>query len=202
MTKKVQPKRRRGGAWVFVPDDPEKQLEDDKQHVIESLFGLRKMDFPARCLALEQYYDYFPEEAGRVVPDGGCWILVIEPPNTEYSVAPFSFWFAEPWPMDYSGDPTPKRVKIITPSGELGLFPREYRVINEPERYYEFVGNGITLHFFGGEAAGVPEDQLFYLRSRGIAQRDAIGMLIKSIRTHGVLWMECDSDLAVTFHRG
>ena len=110
--------------------------------------------------AMEQFQDYFP---GRnKVPDGGGWILVKTPPPTEYTVPPLSIWFAEPWPMDNERHST-HRVKILTPKGELGLFPREYSLIEDPAKYYEFVGQGMEIHFFGNEE-GVPKDALFYLR--------------------------------------
>lgn len=178
------------GNWVFVPEDAEEAAERDREEVQTRLFGLHQMDFPARCKALDQYYDYFPEDGGMAaVPDGGAWVLVKNPPHTEYTVPPLSFWFAEPWPM-LGGGPQPKRVKVVTQQGGLGLFPSEFVVVKDFERWFEFVGAGIEARFFGGPTAGVPEAQLHYLRSRGIAKRDAIVMLVGSIRAHGVLWLE------------
>lgn len=190
------PRRRPGGKWVFVADTSEEALEKRKDAVMtmlnigQTFGGAHRNPFAA----IEQFHDYFPGE--QKVPEGGSWIMVTRSPDTEYTVPPLSCWYAEPWPMnDHYGC---CRVKIITPMGELGVFPREYSLLKEPEKYFEFVGKGMTAKFFGGED-GIPKDALFYLRSRGIGKRDAIVMLIGQIRSHGVLWLEADQQCAEYF---
>ena len=89
------------------------------------------------------------------------------------------------------------RVKVMTPKGELGLFPREYSYIKEPQKYYEFIGDGMEMKFFGNEE-GVPKDKLFYLRSRGISKKDALCMLIAEIKCHGVMWIEAARERLAT----
>lgn len=189
------------GKWVFVPSSklsPEEQEEVKFNEVLEGLqlqamMGSRSYPFAA----LDAFQDYFP---GRnKVPDGGGWILVKTPPPTEYTVPPLSIWFAEPWPIERERNST-HRVKILTPKGELGLFPREYSLIEDPAKYYEFVGQGMEIRFFGNEE-GVPKDALFYLRSRGISKKDALCMLIADIKAHGVMWIETDRQIASVFVR-
>jgi hypothetical protein len=124
---------------------------------------------------------------------------VKRPPFTEYTVPPFSFWFAEPWPHKNERHCS-HRVKIITPKGELGLYPREYVIVKDIAKYYEFLGSGMEMKFFGNDD-GVPKDKLFYMRSRGIAKRDAIALLIGSIKAHGVCWIETTREIAETFCR-
>lgn len=64
--------------------------------------------------------DAFPEDYGKELPEEGAWIRVNSSPNCEYTVPPFSMWRASRWYMDASLAPI-KRVKIITPKGDLGL---------------------------------------------------------------------------------
>jgi hypothetical protein len=144
---------------------------------------------------VEQIHDYFP--GANEVPKEGAWILVKTPPPCEYTVPPLSMWFATPWDMKRERNNS-HRVRIVTPRGDLGLFPREYSIVKNPEKYHEFLGQGMELQFFGG-VDGVPADQLFYLRSRGISKRDAIAMLLGNIRAHGVCWIETSRELCATF---
>jgi hypothetical protein len=197
-----RPRQKVGGKWVFVPDrerDPKEVREEQENQVatmlaIGSSLGSGRHPFAA----FDQFRDYFPDD--NAVPEGGSWILVKKPPlNIEYTVPPLSLWFAEPWLMEGNGHMKPFRVKVMTPRGELGLFPHEYTLIDEVEKFYEFFGQGMTVNFFGGDTAGVPEPALFYLRSRGIDKADAIKLLIGSVKAPGVLWVETDRDIAKAF---
>lgn len=186
------------GKWVFVPDEqiPEEERHRDEMEAVTNMLALGwTSDHP--FAAAEQFHDYFPGD--NMVPEGGGWILVKTPPPTEYTVPPFSIWFAEAWPMECERHDS-HRVRIITPRGELGLFPREFSYVKDPAKYYEFVGQGMTIHFFGNET-GVPKDALFYLRSRGVSKRDALCMLIADIKSHGVMWIETDPEIAASFGR-
>lgn len=193
-----KPRRRKGGQWVFVPDEdiPEEERHLQRMDEVVQMLSLGwTADNP--FAAVDQFHDYFPGE--NVVPEGGAWILVKDSPPTEFTLRPFSIWFAEPWPMENDRWGC-NRVKVMTPRGELGLFPREFSVVKDPAKYYEFLGQGITIHFFGKEE-GVPKDALFYLRSRGISKRDALCMLISEIKAPCVLWLETDPKIAATFGR-
>lgn len=187
------------GKWVFVPvskDVSPEELEREKMDEVSSIVSLGwSKEHP--FAPAEEFTNYFPGD--NKVPDGGAWILVKHPPSTEYTVPPLSIWFAEPWPMDNEKHSS-HRVKIMTPKGELGLFPREYSLIKEPQKYYEFIGDGMEIHFFGNEE-GVPKDALFYLRSRGISKKDALCMLISEVKAHGVMWVESAIEIQKMFCR-
>jgi hypothetical protein len=193
------------GKWkrVFVPDKeltPEELQQEREEHVHGLLsLGLIGGRMESRFAAVEQWRDYFPGE--NEVPEGGAWVLVKKSPQCEYTVPPLSLWFAEPWPMESSARVVPHRVKIVTPRGDLGLFPHEYSRVDDVSKYYEFFGRGMRVRFFGGQTAGIPEMALFYLRSRGIAKADAISMLIGNIKAPGVLWVETERKVARAFVR-
>lgn len=197
-----KPKSKPGGKWVFVPskemspEEKELALKEEQDEVFSMIAAHSSMSGNPFA-AVEEFHNYFP---GRnQVPEGGGWVLVKDPPMTEFTVPPLSIWFAEPWPMQgerYCSH----RVKIVTPRGDIGLFPREYSLIDRPEIYYKFVGNGMEVKFFGNEE-GVPKDKLFYLRSRGISKKDALVMLVGEIKSHGILWIETQKEVAMTFCR-
>lgn len=195
-----KPKQKPAGKWVFVPqkdmtpEEIQQQLEDDvDSHLqMQASFGL---DMEARWGLVRQREDFLPGK--NKVPEGGAWILIKDPPNTEYTVPPMSVWFAEPWPHREERLST-HRVKILTPKGELGIYPREYSLIEDPGKYYEFIGQGMEIKFFGNEE-GVPKDKLFYLRSRGISKAEALSLLIGSIKAHGVLWIEATRETVSSF---
>lgn len=191
------PKQKAGGKWVFVadesltPEERHKQLEDD----VDEMLNVAPNDFGVRCSLVRERENYLPGK--NKVPDDGAWILVKDSPPMQYTVPPMSIWFATPWPMTNDRLDT-HRVKIITPQGELGVFPREYSLLEHPEKYYEFVGDGMEVKFFGNEE-GVPRDKLFYLRSRGISKKDALVMLVGNIKAHGVLWIETTREVVACF---
>lgn len=195
-----KPRSKPGGKWTFVPDKdrtPEEVQADAEnfafgQAGIQSLFS---KSFADRCKVVEQVQDYLP--GNNKVPEGGAWILIKNSPPTEYTVPPLSIWYAEPWPMG-DGNRITYRVKVVTPKGELGVFPREYSLIGDPGKYFQFIGEGMEAKFFGSEE-GIPRDKLFYLRSRGISKTDAIIMLIGSIKAHGVMWLESSPEVAEHF---
>lgn len=185
------------GKWVFVPNEnrnPE-EVEQEAMEEVSTGLCLFRTDFAGRCAAVEEFTNYFP--GTNKVPEGGAWVLVKHPPQCEYTVPPLSIWFAEPWPIDNERHCS-HRVQIVTPRGSLGLFPREYSLIENPEKYYEFIGDGMEMKFFGNDE-GVPELPLFYLRSRGISKKDAIAMLIGQIKAHGVCWIETNPETCAVF---
>lgn len=197
--KRTKKERESGGRWVFVPEKdltPEQiadNLEADKDEVMNMLMVHRDPNNP--FAVVDEFHDYFPGE--QEVPEEGAWILVKELPGMEYMVPPLSIWFATPWPQDSGRHPV-HRVKIITPKGEIGVYPHEYSKVKDPGKYFEFVGDGMSVKFFGNEE-GVPRDKLFYIRSRGISKKDAMLMLIGSIMAHGVMWLETDEEVCKQF---
>lgn len=199
-TKAQKEAEAKGGRWVFVPQEeltPEQiadNLEADKDEVMSKITAQGDPRYP--FAKIDEFHDYFP--GTNEVPKGGSWIMVKEPPSTQYTVPPLSIWFATAWPM-YSGKHQIHRVKVVTPKGELGLFPHEYVRVPDPGKYYEFIGDGMTAKFFGGANKGVPADKLFYLRSRGISKKDAMILLVGSIMAHGVMWLETDENVVKQF---
>lgn len=195
--KKGQPK----GRWVFVPEekmtDTQKAqaLEDEKDLWMQGNAMLAHLGGNPFAV-MEQFHDVFPGD--NLVPEGGCWVLVKTSPPTQWTVPPLSIWFVEPWPMQNESRFASNRVRCVTPRGDLGLFPREYQIVRDPGKYFEFIGDGMEVKFFG-PTDGVPKDALFYLRSRGVAKRDALAMLIGEIRAPGVLWMESSPDVCAVF---
>src|SRR5437762_3387591 len=126
-------KRTKTGTWKFIPDStiPESEIrERQERDVLDRLcvgvqFGTPETRFARGCAAVEEFHDHFP--GGNEVPKGGAWILVKTPPPCEFTVPPLSLWFATPWPFDPAyREVDPKRVCILTPRGNLGIFPREY----------------------------------------------------------------------------
>lgn len=209
-----KPKDTPGGKWVLVPDEDlnetdkarlsdyekaeqERLLEDEMDAVVTMLSIGRDPNHP--FAAAEQFRDYFPGD--QELPKKGGWIMMTRLLPTEFTPPPMSFWFATPWPMSNESrvHRPPYRVKIITPRGELGVFPHEYAYVKEPGKYLEFIGTDMKACFFGASDRGIPKDALFYLRSRGISKRDAITMLVGEIKAHGVLWLETAEHITAHF---
>lgn len=196
-----------GYITIQVPDKsltPEQRDELESQAMDEvasslGVFPLWKGEDPmqAGICRVKEFSDYFP--GANKLPEEGAWIMVTDPPCTEYTVPPLSMWFASPWPQDGHRGHTIHRVKIVTPRGELGLFPREYSHIKDVGEYFPHIGNGeLEIKFFGG-IEGVPADALFYLRSRGISKADAITMLLGQIKSHGVCWIQAAPEICAAF---
>lgn len=197
--KSKKPRAKAGGTWIFVEDEnltPEQKaanLEEEKDQIMSHIVAISDPKYP--FARLDEFHDYFP--GNQEVPKEGAWILVKKCPPTEYTVPPLSIWFATPWPM--KGDKRmPHRVKLVTPKGDLGMFPHEYALVTDMSKYWEFMGQGMTARFFGNDK-GIPADQLHYIRSRGISKRDAIIMLVGNIKAHGVLWFETAPEIGAQF---
>jgi hypothetical protein len=191
---KRPPKQKGSGKGGIVPGSAE-EAESRAMDEVTTLLSCFTTDFASRVAATEQFGDYFP--GANEVPEGGAWILVKREIPCAITVPPLSLWFAEPWPM--AGRHRVHRVKIITPRGELGVFPHEYSRVADVAKYYEFLGAGMEIRFFGGELQGLPELPLFYLRSRGISKRDALAMLVGHIKAHGVCWIESTPETCAAF---
>lgn len=179
----------------MTPGELAEREAERMREVGDGLTMFAGADMQMRFAAVEQFTDYFP--GSNKVSEEGDWILIKNPPSCEYTVPPLSIWFATPWPIQNERHCS-HRVKILTPRGELGVFPREYSKINDPGKYFEFIGDGMEIKFFGNEE-GVPKDQLFYIRSRGVSKKDALALLIGNIKAHGVMWIEATKDVAASF---
>lgn len=198
MLRHKKPRNRKGGKWVFVDDTPE-EAEERRRELVDGMIACQMALSPnmdARFKAAESYQNYFPGD--NEVPEEGAWILVKTPPHCEYTVKPLSIWFAQPWPSNLQSVNDAHRVRIVTPRGDLGLFPQEYRIINDIQTYYQFIGEGMEIKFFG-PVDGVPVNQLHYIMSRGISKTDAIAMLLGLIKGHGICWLEATKELTDEF---
>lgn len=188
---------------TLTEEQKERLEQEDREDCLNELATLNSMNSMIPRLnpfaALDEFHNYFP--GNNEVPKEGAWIMLKTFPPTEFTVTPFSFWFATPWPMQCTRR-DPHRVKIVTPRGDIGLFPHEYVRVENPEKYFEFIGDGMEIKFFTNlKEDALPKDKLFYLRSRGIAKKDALAMLIGSIKSHGVFWLETQKEIAMTFCR-
>lgn len=179
------------GKYVLNPKfrESEAEAEDTRAAVMEvcSLHGSVRT-----CGGLDEFQGYYPEEYGKVVPEAGTWIVVQHPPQgTEYTVPPFSIWYAVPWQMD-GGEIKGRnihRVRIQTPCGDLGLFPREYALVNDIKTYIGREKDGVLFHRLSGEGM-LPTETLFYMQSRGISRPDACMMLLDQIADPTFGWFE------------
>lgn len=149
----------------------------------------------ALAMTLEDYWSMMPDECGCKIPPEGCWIMVKRPPNTEFTVPPFSMWYA-------LEDVRPRKsagiyredvglayhlAKILTPRGDLWLWPGEYVPVKDVSKYFEFPEEHIHINLLGGEE--LAPDKLFYIRSRGISKKDAIKMLIGEVKTQNIAYV-------------
>ncbi len=135
---------------------------------------------------------YYPQDYGLALPEEGGWIRVNKPPSsTEYTVPPFSMWYAMNWQCDIGeiAGVKPKRVKIQTPAGDLGLWPSEYCVVKSITEYVGRESEGIFFRTLGGESA-FQTDALFYILSRGIPRQQACMMLLDQMRDMAFGWFE------------
>lgn len=140
-------------------------------------------------LSPEDYYTLCPEAIHSRVPPEGAWIMIKDPPTTEFTVPCLSMWYALP---DDKQTHVPgqirHRVKILTPLGTLWLWPYEYVVVRDLQPYLDMPGDHIHIHYLGGDG-GVNADRLFYLRSRGISKAEAVKMLVGEVKAQDVMFI-------------
>lgn len=135
---------------------------------------------------MTEFENTFPEDFGKKLPPEGKWVQIKHTPHTEFTVPPFSIWFALPWEDSAHSK---NRVKIVTPSGSLGLWPHEYMVVEDMTQYLGRESEGILLHQMNDKPV-CNVDHLFYLMSRGITRKQAVMMLINDIKDPTFLWLE------------
>lgn len=164
-------------------------------------------DFRSNSMnSIQDVESTFPEKYGKKLAEGGQWVMVMTPPGTKFQIPPFSIWFAQNWPMEMDErgrgrkGPLPKRARILTPCGDLGVFPHEYSVVEDASAYLGREKEGILLHMMNGQPA-VNQEHLHYLMSRGIRRQDALLMLIHTIKDPTFLWFELAPKYGQTFGR-
>jgi len=117
------------------------------------------------------------EPGDKELPEDGAWIMVLLPPNCEYTVEPLSIYFAVP-------DTTGPRYKarILCRQGPLWLWPHEYTIIENVSEYITMLGDdGPKINYMSARTE-LSGDKLFYLRSRGVPYADAVLMLLGEVK--------------------
>ncbi len=141
---------------------------------------------------LHEEMAYFPKDHNLDIPEEGHWIFIAHVPSVEIRVTRFSVWYALPV-VRTSGHSFPLHLaKILTPMGELYLWPHEYRKI-ELAKILPFVGKHYTIHWFGdNNSINFDPNTLHYIMSRGICQEKAIEMLLPETHSQTICWLEAD----------
>lgn len=168
-------------------EEAQAEKEEIKNAMLQGLCGLGEIE------------DAFPEDYGNLLPEEGAWIRVNNPPNCEFTVPPFSMWRASRWFLPPNGlGVSYKQVKIITPKGDLGLWPHEYCIVKD---ITEWLGHEhVYMRMLGeGAESGINPDQLFYIRSRGVSRREAERMLFTQITSQAYCWFETHPAYAQLF---
>lgn len=185
---------------------PKKYLDADRTEVNPEWLEWReeKERGAARFFGPDVHMQLYPEEHGRAIPKGGCWIRVLEEPFTElrarFRVPLQSIWRARPHYLNVGGlgvGRRPHQAVIATPGGDLHLWPWEYDIVPSVAG---FIGRepDFVLHRLGGEPvfSGELEDQLFYLQSRGLTRHDASMLLLDDMLTTNFVYFTMADDLA------
>lgn len=83
-------------------------------------------------------------------------------------------------------------VKILTPNGSVILQPQEYEIVPDIKaKLAEVDGEHFMMKHFGSETQIKKlDDQIHYLRSRGIPKADAITLVMGRIKSQKVFWLE------------
>jgi hypothetical protein len=214
MATKVKPVKRHKSAkrtdvpekYILNPEYLEHHRKYSKEGFIDEIYagtslllGGHGNPFAACEAARAELMAYFPEDYGAKIPEEGGWILVTNPPHTEIKVNRFSIWFAMPEVRPGRNGFTMHLARILTPEGNLWLWPHEYSVV-QVEKYLEFVGEGFEINYFSQEAE-IKTDALFYLMSRGIKRPVALRLLLPTLKSQTVCWLEAHEELQGLFQR-
>lgn len=138
---------------------------------------------------------YFPEEYNEEIPEGGHWIMVTQPPHTEYTVKKFSIWYAlndagktrhdfPLFPIRYA--------KIKTPKGELRLYPWEYSKI-DLSKYADVIGTEHLKLVFMSENPTLEKEtaeKIYYIRTRGISKLEAYKLILGELKDPNLCYLE------------
>lgn len=189
---------------IVNPEFAEYQQQYGKENLIHEihtgaalLLSDRSNPFAAYTAAKAEEESYFPEDFGSDIPEEGCWVLVKTPPCTEIRISKFSIWYALPVVRPQSNGFSLHLAKILTPDGDLCLWPHEYVKV-DVAKYMEFIGQGFEINYFG-EAAEIHTDSLFYLMSRGVTRPAALQLLLPSLQSQTVCWLEACEEVQAYF---
>lgn len=158
---------------------------------------------------------YFPEDAGKEIPEEGAWVMVLDVPHTELSarfdVPLMSTWRARRHSANYghlrsswaSGKVmtlpfTPQQAVIATPEGDLHLWPHEYTVISDVS-FMVGAEPEFTMMTLGGEPVfddPVLVERLFYLQTRGISREEAALLMLNDQQAPDFVYFVMHPELA------
>lgn len=156
---------------------------------------------------------YMPERDGKLIPPEGAWIIVLEEPSTvlqsRFRLPPVSLWRARPHTLEVGGvrveghgvsaEHFPHQAVIVTPGGDLHLWPHEYVIVPDPARLVGLPGT--ELHSLGGQPV-LDEDHLFYLMSRGVPRHEATLLLFDTITEQNYLYATFSDEVAARLSAG
>lgn len=192
----------------FSAKPPKKYADKDRTRATQEWLDWREDFAEAEISAMGpgSHETYFPDLHGKAIPDEGCWIRVLIEPLTElqerFQVPLQSMWRArrheveagERWGL------RPQQAVIVTPGGELHLWPYEYGIVSDITQYVGMEPD-VTMHTLGGDPlfSDDMEEQLFYLQSRGISRREAAMLLLNDINAQGFCYFTLDPEYAEYF---
>lgn len=142
------------------------------------------------CLNPAQWEDFDPEPE-KIIPEEGAWVTVIRPPHTAISVYfGETFWATRDENADQYGFVHGGMVKITihTHRGDLCLFPHEYAVLGTDE-ITKFYAEGELIFHADEHYEHFLNQQLHYVRSRGIGLEQALPLVLGSLKEN-VGWFE------------
>ena len=161
-----------GKQWTY-----ERSNEDKKRR--------RQADATFRSNPLES--DTYDPPQDRRLPSDGAWVMILRPPMAlarRFRFQRGQIFFAthedgaDEFGFLASGD---YKVRITTPWGQCCLWPYEYSVM-DPALIMSLKGEG-ELEFIPFTKNAVLNDQVFYLRSRGIPLNDAMVMALGTLKS-------------------
>ena len=194
--------------WLANPDN----IKEMKMYIeYGSVYGREDGLCPTRD-SHQNMQAFFPEDYDKDIPNDGCWILATKPPFTEIKIQKFSIWFAvnaEP-SMTHPKYPIHRKLaSIITPDGELRLWPWEYNKI-ELKKYLDFLNVRPENSEPDMNICFITEDpklskkmgeMVFYMQSRGISRGTAYMMLIEEIKDQNFCYFEMHDAYVQMFTR-
>lgn len=161
-----------GKKWTYEKSKEEKERR-------------RRADWEFRSNPLEA--DIYDPPEDRRIPSDGAWVLLLRPPMAlpkrfRFQRGQIFFATQEDGSDEFgflaSGD---YKIRITTPWGQCCLWPYEYSVM-DPTLIMPLITEG-ELEFIPLTKNPVLNDQVFYLRSRGIPLKDAMVMALGTLKS-------------------
>lgn len=136
-------------------------------------------------------YRYDPPE-DRMIPDGRYITVLKTPPVNDFDWLEIgmTFWATHAPDTDDAGFNSKGYYKVVahTPEGEVHLWPDEYCVLDHDDLVEFFDQDELLFHPSEYDAGDFNED-IFYLKSRGVSTRTAMAMVIGSVEKN-IGWFE------------